>query len=117
MWLGEENAGVWVAREAGGEKTFMRCERSHANTFGDIAWRCSESLAECRGIERSDREYANAALMTTGSARKVRAGAVGRGGKRSIDDGEELVHGVALVYRAGYRVRTRRFAQRRTDFP
>src|SRR5215831_441991 len=67
---------------------------SPANTLGNFAWCSGEALAKRRGIECRNGEHANAALMTPRTARKVSAGALGSGGERCIDDGEQFVHRV-----------------------
>ena len=87
-----------VTREAGGQETFARCAGSRADALGDVTRGGCERLAERRGVQRGDREDADAALMTAWTASEMRAGARGRGGKCRIDDGEEFVHRVQLVY-------------------
>ena len=91
MRFGEKNAGSGVTWESSGKQALPRCMRSCTDTLGDIAGRGCETLAECDGIKRRDREDADAALVATWAAREMRSGALGRGGKCCIEDGEELV--------------------------
>ena len=92
MRLGEEDAGIRVTRESGGQQAFTRSARSRTDAMGDVARGGCEPLAEGRGIEWSDCEDSDAALMTTWMAREVRSRPRGRRGKGRIDDGEEFVH-------------------------
>jgi hypothetical protein len=80
MRLGEEDAGVRVTREAGGQQAFTRRKRSGPNAPGNITRRSCEPLAERSSIKWRDREYTYAALMATWMASEVGAGALGRRG-------------------------------------
>lgn len=99
MWFGEEDTRRFIAGEPFGQQTISRRNGPRSNALGDIGRRGGYSRAKGRGIQRRNRKDADAALMASRAAGKVRAGPLGCGGERGVDDGKEFVHALRRVYR------------------
>lgn len=71
--FGKEDARFRITGEAFRYEAFARCQRSGADTIGDLDGCGCQGLTKSGSIERCDREDADAALMTAGAAGEVRA--------------------------------------------